>query len=83
VTDDTPRCFAVTPAGVATALSVNGLLALMGVPPAVSAAYDLLTDDGMAPDRAAELAMTAHRTGRDPEELARKVVRLRRGLRAG
>lgn len=83
MTAPAPRAFAVSSAGVTSVLSEHDLLGLMGVPAAVSAAYDLLTDDGMPAQKAADLAMAAWRSGRDPEAFARKTVRLRKGLRGG
>lgn len=75
------RSFAVDGSGVASVLSVADHVALIGASPAVSAAYDLLTDDGMPPDKAADLAVTAERSGRDPEAFARHMVKVRRSLR--
>lgn len=79
---DAPRCFAVSPSGETAILSVEEATALIGCPPSVSAAYDLLTDSGMSPDKAAELAVAAYRSGRDPEAFARHVARVRRQAQA-
>lgn len=76
-----PRSFAVDPQGVTTEMSVNDRLGLMGVSPAVSAAFDLLTDDGMSADDAARMAVAAERGGRDPEASARHILKLRRAYR--
>lgn len=76
------RSFAVSRRGVVSVMSVADHVALIGASPAVSAAYDLLTDDGMSPDKAADLAVAAERSGRDPEAFARHTVKLRRSLRA-
>ena len=75
------RSFAVSRTGVVSIQSEYEALTLMGVPPSASAAYDILTDDGMDPDKAADLSMMAYRSGRDPEAFARKIVSLRRGFR--
>lgn len=60
-------------------------LDVMGIPPAVSAAYDLLTDDGMPYDQAATLVLGMQRHheqgGKDPEAQARHLLKLRRALR--
>lgn len=62
------------------------VLDAMGVSPAVSAAYDLLTDDGMPPQKAADTALGMQRHhengGKDPEAQARHLLKLRRALRA-
>jgi hypothetical protein len=50
-------------------------------PPGVEEAYDLMTADGVPPWRAADLAVTAWRDGKDPVEYARKFLRLRGSLR--
>lgn len=63
-------------------------LAALGVTPEMSAAYDILADDGVPPEVAARMAMQAERSWRDgtidrtPEEFARHVVRLRRVARS-
>lgn len=64
--------FVVDSAGTVTPLVASAKL---------SAAYDLLTDDGYPADKAAELLHTAEQGGRDPEALARKMVELRRAIR--
>jgi hypothetical protein len=56
-------------------------LRAVGVSAAVSAAYDLLTDDGVPPERAAELAVYAEQRGQDPEAFARHFLKLRRAIR--
>lgn len=50
----------------------------LGISPAASAGFDILTDDGMDGYKAAELVMAAESIGKDPEAFARKVVRLRK-----
>jgi len=47
---------------------------------AVNEAYDLLVADGVHPDKAADLAVTADKHGHDPVALARKFIRLRKAL---
>lgn len=75
------RSFAVSGSGEAEVLSPYEHEALMGVTPSMSAAYDLMTDDGVPPQKAADMAVAAERSGRDPEEFARRFVRLRREFR--
>ena len=48
-----------------------------------SAAYDILHDDGMAPDKIADLLIGCRRSGRDPEAFARHLVELRRAVDLG
>jgi hypothetical protein len=77
-----PRRFAVTGGGTAWELtSYQAALDHMRVPPDVAAALDLLVDDGMPVERAAELVVAAHKDGRDAEAFARHVLKLRRALR--
>lgn len=52
-----------------------------GAPPAVIAALDILVDDGLSPEKAAEVAFAAHRAGKDAEAFARHFVKLRRAIR--
>jgi hypothetical protein len=47
----------------------------LGIPLSVDAAVDILVDDGM------EMAVAAWRLNRDPESLARHVVKLRKAAR--
>lgn len=58
----------------------DGLVELR-VSAAVSAAYDILTDDGYPPEKAAEVVVNAERAGYDPETIARKMVTLRKAIR--
>jgi hypothetical protein len=53
----------------------------LGVSDAVIAAYDILADDGMPPEKCAQMAVTAERSGKDPVSFARHVVKLRRAVR--
>lgn len=53
----------------------------LGASDAVIAAYDILSDDGMGAAKAAEMAVNAERSGKDPEAFARHLVKLRRALR--
>lgn len=77
-----PRRFAVSPAGAAWELtSYQATVDHMGVPPDVVAGLDLLVDDGMPVDKAADLVVAAHRDGRDAEAFARHLLRLRRAAR--
>ena len=56
---------------------------VLDVPEGVEIAYDLLTFDGMSPDKAADIAVAAHRGGTDPVAMARKLIRLRKAARGG
>lgn len=53
----------------------------LGASDAVIAAYDILADDGMSPEQAATMVVTAERSGRDPVAFARHTVKLRKALR--
>jgi hypothetical protein len=53
----------------------------LGASDAVIAAYDVLADDGMPADQAAQLVVAAERSGRDPMATARHIVKLRKALR--
>lgn len=79
--DFAPRYFAVGNNGETRSLSQDERLRLMGVSPPVSAAFDLLTDDDMPADRAAEMAVGAERLGKDPEAFARHLLKLRKAYR--
>jgi len=68
--------------GEAKAMSPEERLSHMGVSPQLSAGYDLLTDDGYPPEKAAELLAEAERMGKDPEAFAQHMIKLRRALRA-
>jgi hypothetical protein len=59
----------------------SGVIEMVAASPAVSAAYDIMTDDGVPPERAAEFAVGAERDGKDPEAWARHFVKLRKSLR--
>lgn len=50
-------------------------------PPGVEEAYDLMTADLVPPQEAADMAMAAHRAGKDPVAFARHFVRLRETAR--
>lgn len=60
-------------------------LDVMGITPAQSAAYDLLTDDGMPAEKAASIVLGMQRYhekgGKDPEAQARHIIKLRKALR--
>jgi len=55
-------------------------LLAVGVPPEVSAAYDIMRDDDVPAETAAQLAVVMHKRG-DAEAQARHFVRLRKALR--
>ena len=75
------RSFKVSRSGTVTEISPEEHVELMGATPAISAAYDLLTDDGMSPQKAADLAVACERSGRDPEAFARHLIKLRKAVR--
>lgn len=52
-----------------------------GASDAVIAALDILVDDGMPAQKAADMAVAAERSGRDPEAFARHVIKLRKAMR--
>jgi hypothetical protein len=64
-------------------MNEHEILARLGIPAEVSAAYDILTDDGIAPEKAAEIATAAWRQGKDPEAFARHFVKLRKAFNGG
>lgn len=47
----------------------------------VSTAYDLMTADGVPPQRAADMAAAAERSGKDPVAFAEHFVKVRKGLK--
>lgn len=51
------------------------------VPPAVEEAYDLMTADQVPPQQAADMAVAAHRAGKDPVAFARHFIELRKAVR--
>jgi hypothetical protein len=53
----------------------------LGIPMSVDAAMDILYDDGMSVDMAAEMSFAAWKSGKDPESFARHVVKLRKAAR--
>jgi len=71
------RAFAVSPTGTVTELmGSEAVFRHMGVSPALSAAYDVLDDVGLARDDRVELLVAAERSGNDPEAFARHLVKL-------
>lgn len=56
---------------------------LVEPPPGVEEAYDLMTADRVPPQEAADMAMAAHRAGKDPVAFARHFTGLRKGMRGG
>lgn len=82
-----PFGFAVNGRGECRALvREQDRLDVMGVSGSVSAGMDLLMDDGMPADQAAKMMLGAQRLfetqgGRDPEAMARHILKLRRALR--
>lgn len=50
-------------------------------PPGAEEACDLMAADGVPPQRAADMALAAHREGKDPAAFARHFVRLRKAMR--
>lgn len=69
------------------AVSSDGVAVSIGISFELSAAYDILVDDGYPPDKAAEILATAereHAAGRmskNVEEFARHMVKLRKAMR--
>jgi hypothetical protein len=53
-----------------------------GISPELSAGYDLLTGNGLAPELAARLLVSAEDRGQNPESFARHLLRLRRAAQA-
>lgn len=47
----------------------------------VSTAYDLMTADGVPPQRAADMAAAAERSGKDPVAFAEHFVKVRQGFK--
>jgi hypothetical protein len=54
---------------------------VLGSPPGVEEAYDLMTAGRVPPQTAADMAMAAHRAGKDPVAFARHFVSLRKSAR--
>jgi hypothetical protein len=52
-------------------------------PPGVEEAYDLMTADGVPAQQAADMAMAAHRGGKDPVAFARHFTGMRKRMRGG
>lgn len=50
-------------------------------PPGVEEAYDLMTGEGVPAQTAADMAMAAHRGGKDPVAFARHFISLRKAMR--
>lgn len=75
------------PDGVIDLLSSEEYLRFVGVTASASAAFDILTDNGMAPEKAWPMARAAQKlydegsTWPNPEAQARHFVRLSRALR--
>ena len=53
----------------------------LGIPMSVDAAFDILCDDGMDMEKAADMSVAAWRSGKDPEAFARHLVKLRKAAR--
>lgn len=51
------------------------------LPAGVEEAYDLMAADGVPPQQAADMAMAAHRAGKDPAAFARHFTGLRKAVR--
>lgn len=63
--------------------SMHERLAAAGIPGELSAAYDMLEDAGFDMERASRLLAAAQSQGRDPQEFARHLIRLRRATGGG
>lgn len=76
------RVFVVDTGGDAAAVErgVEDILAALGIPADASAGYDILTDDGMSPEKAADLVAACVRGGRNAEDFARHMVKLRKAM---
>jgi hypothetical protein len=64
-------CFVVDSSGTAAEVMLSE---------AVSEAYDIMTAAGVTPQRAADMAATAERSGKDPVAFAEHFTRLRRAM---
>jgi hypothetical protein len=85
---DPVREFAVSRRGeVVELVGEAAVLRHMGISPEMSAAYDIMADDGVPPADAAKMAAAAERQwnqGRSamtPEQFARHFVKLRKAVR--
>jgi hypothetical protein len=65
-------CFTVSGSGTVTEIVASE---------PVSRAYDIMTADGVPPQKAADLAVAAERSGRDPVAFAEHFTRLRDSVR--
>ena len=73
--------WSVNAAGVVSARSENERLLAIGYDQAQIAAIDIMIDDRVPLERAAQLAIAAKQQGRDPEAFARHFVELRKAYR--
>lgn len=65
-------CFAVSAGGIAHEVILSA---------SVSRAYDIMAADGVPAQRAADMAVAAERSGKDPVAFAEHFVKLRKSLR--
>ncbi len=77
-----PRSFAAHADGQIDMLDIESAVRLAGVSAAASAGYDIMTDDGVPPETAWKMALSAERDGKNPEAFARHLVSLRKALRS-
>lgn len=63
------------------AVDMAGTVYELNLSDAVSRAYDILAADGVPPQQAADMAVAAERSGRDPVRWAGHFTELRRSLR--
>lgn len=63
------------------AVDTRGVVYELAFSDAVSRAYDIMTADRVPAQQAADMAVAAERSGRDPVAWARHFVSVRQGLR--
>ena len=63
------------------AVNAKGTAVSLDFSDAVSEAFDIMHADGLSHEKAAELAVAAEKSGRDPVAFARHFVEVRQGLR--
>jgi hypothetical protein len=62
-------------------VSYPGEIRCVETAPGVDEAYDLMVADQVPPQRAADMAMAAARSGRDPVAFAQHFIELRKAIR--
>lgn len=74
------REFIVSRTGETTIASPDEVIAHMGISPQQSAAYDICETAGFDMEKVAPLLLAAEKDGRDPEQFAHHLVKLRRAV---